>query len=80
MTSVVKRLLKIIGWSVGVLVLIIGLAGVAAYVFVTSDFVRAQIERHAVSGRKTKVARISETLSAEKLVWPRASRGKQRKP
>ena len=35
--------------------------GVAAYVFVTSDFVRAQIENHAnaVSGRKTKIARIS---------------------
>ena len=56
-----RRLLKIIGWSVGVLVLLIGLVGVAAYVFVTSDFVRAQIENHAnaVSGRKTKIARIS---------------------
>jgi len=57
----VKRLLKIIGWSVGVLVLLMGMAGVAAYVFVTSDFVRAQIENHAnaVAGHKTKVARIS---------------------
>jgi hypothetical protein len=54
-------LLKIIGWSVGVLVLLVGLAGVAAYVFVTSDFVRAQVEKHAnaVLGRKTTVARIS---------------------
>jgi uncharacterized protein involved in outer membrane biogenesis len=60
-TFIVRRLLKIIGWSVGVLVLLMGMAGVAAYVFVTSDFVRAQIENHAnaVSGRKTKVARIS---------------------
>jgi len=34
---------------------------VATYVFVTSDFVRAQIENHAnaVAGHKTKVARIS---------------------
>jgi len=57
----VKRLLKIIGWSVGVLVLLMGMAGVATYVFVTSDFVRAQIENHAnaVAGHKTKVARIS---------------------
>ena len=56
-----RRLLKIIGWSVGVLVLLIGLAGMASYVFVTSDFVRAQIEKHAsaVSGRKTKIARVS---------------------
>ena len=56
-----KRLLKIIGWSVGVLVLLMGMAGVATYVFVTSDFVRAQIENHAnaVAGHKTKVARIS---------------------
>ena len=56
-----RRLLKIIGWSVSVLVLLIGLAGLASYVFVTSDFVRGQIEKHAsaISGRKTKVARIS---------------------
>jgi uncharacterized protein involved in outer membrane biogenesis len=58
---VVRRLLKIIGWSVGVLVLLFGLVGLAAYVFVTSDFLRAQIENHAnaVAGRKTKIARIS---------------------
>jgi hypothetical protein len=35
--------------------------GLAAYVFVTSDFLRAQIENHAhaVAGRKAKIARIS---------------------
>jgi uncharacterized protein involved in outer membrane biogenesis len=57
----VRRSLKIIGWSVGVLVLLIGLVGMAAYVFVTSEFLRAQIENHAnaVAGRKTKIARIS---------------------
>ena len=56
-----RRLLKIIGWSIGGLVLLIGLTGMAAYIFATSDFVRAQIENHAnaVSGRKTKIARIS---------------------
>ena len=56
-----RRLLKFIGWAIGSLVLLIGLTGMAAYIFVTSDFVRAQIENHAnaVSGRKTKIARIS---------------------
>jgi AsmA family protein len=57
----VRRAFKIIGWSFGVLVLLIGLTGVAAYVFVTSDYVRAQIETRAgaISGRKTKIAKIS---------------------
>ncbi len=56
-----RRAFKIIGWSIGVLVLIVGAAGIAAYVFVTSDYVRAKIENHAdaVSGRKTKIAKIS---------------------
>ena len=41
--------------------LLAGLAAGAVYVFVTSDFVRAQIENHAraISGRKTKIANIS---------------------
>jgi hypothetical protein len=57
----VRRLFKIIGWSVGVLAVLIGLAGVAAYVLVTSDYVRTQIENHAnaVSGRRSKIANIS---------------------
>ena len=56
-----RRLLKFIGWAIGGLVMLIGLTGMAAYVFATSDFVRAQIENHAnaVSGRKTKIARLS---------------------
>ena len=60
-TGNVRRAFKIIGWSIGVLVLIVGAAGIAAYVFVTSDYVRAKIENHAdaVSGRKTKIAKIS---------------------
>jgi AsmA family protein len=53
-------LLKVLWWSTGALVLLVGLGGVVAYVFVTSDFVRAQIENHAnaVSGRKTKIAHL----------------------
>jgi uncharacterized protein involved in outer membrane biogenesis len=56
-----RRLLKFIGWAIGGLVMLIGLTGMAAYIFATSDFVRAQIENHAnaVSGRKTKIARLS---------------------
>ncbi len=59
--EVVRRILKIIGWSVGVLVLLVGLAGVAVYVFVTSDYVRGKIENRAdaLSGRKTKIGKIS---------------------
>jgi uncharacterized protein involved in outer membrane biogenesis len=56
-----KRTFKIIGWSLGVLVLLVGLVVVAAYVLATSDYVRAQIENHAgaLYGRKTKIAKIS---------------------
>ena len=56
-----RRVFKIIGWSIGVLVLVIGLAGVGAYTFVNSDYVRAKIENHAnaVSGRKTKIGKIA---------------------
>jgi AsmA family protein len=59
----VRRALKILGWSVGALALLIGLAGVAVYVFVTSDYVRAQMETRAgaVSGRKTTIARSRST-------------------
>jgi AsmA family protein len=57
----VRRALKIIGWSVAALILLIGAAGVAAYAFVTSDHVRARIENHAdaMSGRRTKIGKIS---------------------
>ena len=41
--------------------LLLGLAGIAAYAFVTSDYVRAQVENHAdaMSGRKTTIGRIA---------------------
>jgi AsmA family protein len=53
--------LKIAGWAVVVLVVLIGLLGVAAYAFVTSDYVRAQVENHAnaLAGRKTTIGRVS---------------------
>src|SRR5579864_8006068 len=56
-----RRVLKILAWTLGVLVLLLGLLAAGAYAFVTSDYVRAQIENHAnaVSGRKTKIGRIS---------------------
>ena len=53
--------MKIAGWAVVVLVVLIGLLGVAAYAFVTSDYVRAQVENHAnaLAGRKTTIGRVS---------------------
>ena len=56
-----RRALKITGWSLAALILLIGAAGVAAYAFVTSDYVRAKIENHAdaMSGRRTKIGKIS---------------------
>jgi hypothetical protein len=59
--EIVRRILKIISWSAGVLVLLAGLVGVAAYALVTSDYVRSKIENHAdaVSGRKTMIGKIS---------------------
>ena len=56
-----RRTLKVVAWTFGVLVILVGLLAAAAYAFVTSDYLRAQIENHAdaVSGRKTKIGRIS---------------------
>jgi hypothetical protein len=56
-----RRVLKILAWTFGVLVILVGLLAAGAYAFVTSDYLRAQIENHAnaVSGRKTKIGRIS---------------------
>jgi AsmA family protein len=57
----VRRALKIIGWTVAGIFLLIGMLGVAAYFFLTSDFLRAQIENraNAESGRKTTIGRIA---------------------
>jgi uncharacterized protein involved in outer membrane biogenesis len=55
------RILRILGWTAGVLVALIVVTGVAAYLYVTSDDFRSRIEGHAsdFSGRKTKIADVS---------------------
>jgi uncharacterized protein involved in outer membrane biogenesis len=55
-----KRFAKILGWSAGVLVGLIVIAGAMAYVFVTSDAFRNEVENRAsaASGRKTSIAKI----------------------
>ncbi len=59
--KIMRRALKFIAWTFGVLVILTGLLAAGAYAFVTSDYLRSQIESHAsaVSGRKTKIGRIS---------------------
>ena len=57
----VRQTFKIVAWTFGSLFALIGLAGVGVYAFVTSDYVRAQLENHAkaISGHKTKIAKIA---------------------
>ena len=56
-----RRILRIIGWTIAGIVVLIGVLGVAAYFLVTSDFVRMQVENraNADSGRKTTIGRIA---------------------
>ena len=56
-----KRIAKIAGWTLGVLVLLIGAAAGGGYYFLTSPEFRSQVESQAsaFSGRKTKIAKIS---------------------
>ena len=55
-----RRLLKFIGWAIGGLVLLIGLTGMAAYVFAhLTSCGRNRERRQRRSGRKTKIARLS---------------------
>ncbi|WP_083901389.1 AsmA family protein [Azospirillum sp. B4] len=56
-----RRAFRIIGWSVGVLVVLLVLAGTGVYLFVTSDYVRAQLENRAeaFSGRKTQIGKVT---------------------
>lgn len=51
------RTMKIIGWSVGILVLFIAIVTAAIYLFSTSEWVRNQVESRATtySGRKTTI-------------------------
>ena len=58
---VVRQILKILVWTLGSLVALIGLLAVGVYTFVTSDYMRAQVENHAnaISGHKTKIGKIA---------------------
>ncbi|MEI9986244.1 MAG: AsmA family protein [Aliidongia sp.] len=55
-----KRAAKIIGGIFAVLFVLVLVAGIGVYLFVTSDYVRAQIENRAdtASGRKTKIDKV----------------------
>jgi AsmA family protein len=55
-----RRALKILAWTLGSLVLLVVLAAGALYLFLTSDYLRAQIENRAgsMAGRKTTIARV----------------------
>lgn len=56
-----KRMAKILGWSVGVLLCLVVVAAGGLYLFITSDYLRGQLEGRAsdFTGRKTKFADIS---------------------
>ena len=56
-----RRALKILGWTLGALVLLIGAAGVFAYYFVTSDYLRDRLESESdkASGRVTKIGKLA---------------------
>ena len=55
-----KRIAKIAAWTLGVVVLLIGGAVTAGYLFLTSSDFRERVESQAsaYSGRKTKIDRI----------------------
>ena len=56
-----KRALKILGWTFGILLVLTGAAVAGAYYFLTSDDFREIVENQAssFSGRKTKIAKIT---------------------
>jgi len=56
-----KRALKIAGWTLGILVVLMGVAVAGGYFFLTSDNFRSIVESQAslYSGRKTKIEKIS---------------------
>lgn len=55
------RILKILGWTAGILVTLAAVAIGVAYLYFTSDDFRSRIAGHAsdLSGRKTTIADIS---------------------
>ncbi len=56
-----KRVTKILGWSAGILLSVVIIAAGCLYLFVTSDYLRGQLEGRAsdFTGRKTRIAHIS---------------------
>ncbi|MEE3624369.1 AsmA family protein [Nitrospirillum sp. BR 11752] len=56
-----RRAVKIAGWTLGVLAVLLVLAVTGVYLFVTSDYVRAQLENRATafSGRETRIGKVS---------------------
>jgi AsmA family protein len=56
-----KRALKIVGWTLGILLVLMGAAVAGGYFFLTSDNFRSVVESQAsgFSGRKTKIDKIS---------------------
>ncbi|HEY1723141.1 MAG TPA: AsmA family protein [Magnetospirillaceae bacterium] len=64
-----RRALKIIAWSLGTLVLIIGLACIGAVIFLHSSYLRsmAETQASAYSGRKTQLGHIG-------LDWDQATK------
>lgn len=56
-----KRFLRILGWSAGVLLCLVVVSAGALHLFLTSDYLRGQLEGRAsdYTGRKTKVASFS---------------------
>ena len=56
-----RQIFKVVAWAFGGLFVLIALMGLGVYAFVTSDYVRAQLENraNAISGHKTKIAKIA---------------------
>src|SRR5215213_61515 len=56
-----RRFLRILAWTAGILVALVGIAIGGVYFYVTSDDFRGRVESHAsaLSGRKTTIADLS---------------------
>ena len=56
-----RRVFKIIGWTLGALVVLVCAAGLGVYLFITSDFVRRQLESQSdqATGRVTKIDKLA---------------------
>jgi uncharacterized protein involved in outer membrane biogenesis len=56
-----KRALKIVGWTFGILVMLVGAAVAGGYYFLTSDDFRSIVESQAslYAGRETKIEKVS---------------------